>query len=279
MVVVRDLRVEEARSVAHIRDAYPSYDLFGAKVTPATLDDLLKILGAYVSAQRQCVLFSQNMHSLYLRLRSAKMRELEERPETYVHVDGMPLVYLSRMTGIPLFRSHRVTWVDLIWPLLTCAERENWRLFYLGSETAVVEAATENVRRRFPRLAFAARSGFFDQKPGSEGSRTIAEAVNGFHPDIVLVGLGMGRQEPWILEHLASLAPASVCTVGACMEYVAGVVRTPPRWLGLYSLEWVFRLVENPRRFWRRYLIEPWFLLAHFIIHAQRHRGIRGYRR
>jgi N-acetylglucosaminyldiphosphoundecaprenol N-acetyl-beta-D-mannosaminyltransferase len=82
--------------------------------------------------------------------------------------------------------------------------------------------------------------------------------------------MGMGRQERWILNNLSEIAPASICTVGACMEYIADSVRTPPRWMGAVGLEWLFRLGENPQRFWHRYLVEPWPVLFHFFSHTLR---------
>jgi N-acetylglucosaminyldiphosphoundecaprenol N-acetyl-beta-D-mannosaminyltransferase len=74
----------------------------------------------------------------------------------------------------------------------------------------------------------------------------------------------MPRQEHWIADNLDDLAANAILTAGAAMDYVAGVVPTPPRWMGSAGLEWIFRLFHEPRRLWRRYLVEPWFVLRLF---------------
>jgi N-acetylglucosaminyldiphosphoundecaprenol N-acetyl-beta-D-mannosaminyltransferase len=109
-------------------------------------------------------------------------------------------------------------------------------------------------------LKLEAHHGFL-QTP-SEAAQVL-ESVAAFNPHLVLVGMGMGRQERWILDNLERFDAASIMTVGACMEYVAENVKTPPRWMGRAGCEWLFRLLENPSRFWYRYIIEPWFVFGH----------------
>jgi N-acetylglucosaminyldiphosphoundecaprenol N-acetyl-beta-D-mannosaminyltransferase len=73
--------------------------------------------------------------------------------------------------------------------------------------------------------------------------------------------MGMPKQEHWILKNSGALQFNTICTVGACMDYVVGAKKLPPRWLGPIGLEWAYRLFTEPRRLFRRYLIEPWHIL------------------
>ena len=237
----------------------PSYDLFGAKITPTTIVDLLAVIESSIALQQQCVIASQNMHGLRVRLRDPAVRTLHALPQTHVHIDGMPLIALCRLRGIAASREHRVTLVDFVWPLLALAERRGWRVFYIGASSDVLMNGMTRIAERLPRLSMDAHHGFFDESDKA----SVVAAVNAFGPHLVLVGMGMGRQERWILEHLAAIAPACVMTTGACMEYIAGIVGTPPRWMGRMGIEWLYRLVENPKRFWRRYLVEPWVVLLY----------------
>jgi len=240
------------------RDARPaSFSVFGIKITPMTLDVLLTTLAAFVASRRPCVIASQNMHGISVMLHDDDFRRLHEDGETLVHIDGMPLVALCRLAGLPVGREHRVTLVDLVWPLLSLAEASGWRVFYLGSTRRVLDRALDVVRRRHPGLPVAAHHGFFDLTDRRANDAVVAE-IRSFAPQLLLVGMGMGRQERWIAEHRAAVGDAVILTVGACMEYVAGEVGTPPRWMGGSGLEWVYRLTESPARFWRRYLVEPW---------------------
>jgi len=76
--------------------------------------------------------------------------------------------------------------------------------------------------------------------------------------------LTMPRQEKWVLRNRARLKVNAILTAGACFDYVAGAIPTPPRWMGQLGLEWLYRLVSEPRRLWRRYLVEPVYLLPYF---------------
>jgi len=86
----------------------------------------------------------------------------------------------------------------------------------------------------------------------------VTRAIAAFRPDLLMVGMGMPRQEAWVAAHVDALEVPAVLTCGACMDYVAGVVATPPRWAGRVGLEWGFRLIAEPRRLGYRYLVEPW---------------------
>jgi len=89
----------------------------------------------------------------------------------------------------------------------------------------------------------------------------VLAQIREFQPQVLMVGMGMPRQEYWILDNLPDIAANVVLTAGACFDYLAGVIPTPPRWLGKIGLEWIFRLWHEPRRLWKRYLWEPWLLL------------------
>ncbi|MFT5044349.1 MAG: N-acetylglucosaminyldiphosphoundecaprenol N-acetyl-beta-D-mannosaminyltransferase, partial [Porticoccaceae bacterium] len=99
--------------------------------------------------------------------------------------------------------------------------------------------------------------GYFDQSPQSTESLAVIDLINGAKSDIVLIGFGAPKQEAWIHAHRGQINAGILFSCGACMEYVAGAVKTPPRWMGRTGLEWTFRLFENPRRFAFRYLVEP----------------------
>jgi N-acetylglucosaminyldiphosphoundecaprenol N-acetyl-beta-D-mannosaminyltransferase len=237
-----------------------SYDLFGAKITPMNATEMLHAFESHIDNNFQCIMASQNMHGLRVHIENVAVRDLHDLPQTHVHIDGMPLVGLCRLNGIPAGRDHRVTLVDFVWPLLELSAKRGWRVYYLGATEEIITAGQARIAERLPELNLRAHHGYIDNTADADAvNREIAD----FQPHLVLVGLGMGRQERWILANLATLGTASVMTMGACMEYIAGAVGTPPRWMGRTGLEWFYRFAEQPARFWRRYLIEPWIVLGH----------------
>jgi N-acetylglucosaminyldiphosphoundecaprenol N-acetyl-beta-D-mannosaminyltransferase len=97
--------------------------------------------------------------------------------------------------------------------------------------------------------------------------------INAYAPHVLFVGMGMPRQEIWILDNQTSLNANAILPAGALMDYMAGEIPTPPRWLASLYLEWLYRLISEPARLWRRYLVEPWFVLGQVLRHQIKFRG------
>ena len=121
-----------------------------------------------------------------------------------------------------------------------------------------------------PGLRISGHHGYFDQTANSADSLAVVDAANRAGADMVLVGFGTPRQEAWLAAHRELLAASAVLACGACMEYVAGAVKTPPRVLGRLGLEWTWRLLGDPKRFAFRYAIEPLWLSVALIRNALR---------
>lgn len=236
-----------------------SYCVVGTKVTPLHLEAWNQFIVNVVTSSGRCIIASQNVHGVYMYHRNKKMRDLHARPETVVHIDGMPLILIGRLFGVPLMRAHRLTWVDWLVPLLDEARKRGWRAYYLGAKPGVAEAGARTLREELPGLDLAVGDGYFSS--GTIGNDARIEEINASGCKLLIVGMGMPFQEEWILDNLHRLDPPVILTAGAAIEYFAGVVRTPPRWMGQWGLEWLIRLSENPARFWRRYLLEPWFVV------------------
>jgi N-acetylglucosaminyldiphosphoundecaprenol N-acetyl-beta-D-mannosaminyltransferase len=237
--------------------------LLGVEVDTLTMDDLHALIAQAVNEERRRIIAHHNLHSVYLYHRDPKMRAFYEQAQS-IHIDGMPLVFLGRLLRLPLRREHRVTYVDWIRPLMSVAARRGFRVFYVGSKPDVAERGAAQLRRELPDLQIATHHGYFGGTT-RETNASVLAAIRSFRPHILMVGMGMPRQEHWILDNLDEIEVRVILTAGACMDYVAGAVPTPPRWMGRWGLEWLFRLGSDPTRLWRRYLIEPWFVFRLFI--------------
>lgn len=232
----------------------------GFDIDVLTLADFVRVVSIASKADRPQIIANHNLHSVYLYHVSDAMKEFYSRAD-YVYTDGMGLVVLARILGVPLSRANRLTCLDCLRPILAEAALEGRRVFHLGGKQGVGVRGAEHLRRRYPYLQITTAHGYFDDRPGSEDNRKVLQALWTYRPDILLVGMGMPRQERWIVNHLGQLPPCAILSVGAYMDYVAGEVPAAPRWMGKAGLEWLFRLCAEPRRLWRRYLVEPWFVL------------------
>jgi N-acetylglucosaminyldiphosphoundecaprenol N-acetyl-beta-D-mannosaminyltransferase len=191
--------------------------------------------------------------------RNAAFREAMRSADLVVP-DGMSVVLASRWLGGRL--PERVTGGDLMERLCAAGAAHGFRIFLLGGPPGAAVMAGANLTRRYPGLQLC---GTWCPPPGFESDpdelermrRTIREAS----PDILFVGLGAPRQEIWMQENRALLHAGVIVAVGAALERQAGLRRRAPRWMQRLALEWLFRLILEPRRLWRRYLLgNPRFL-------------------
>lgn len=243
--------------------------LLGVRCHLMTIPVMHEVIKRAVERRERLVMVSQNLHSVYLVYRTPDMRELQEAA-SYVRIDGLPLVWFARLLGYPAETRHRTGWNEWLDPFMTEASRMGWRVFYLGSEPAVAAKGAQELARRFPRLRFKVHHGHFDMRPGSEENRAVVAEIRAFDPDVVIVGMGMPRQERWILENSSSVGEKVFLTAGACLDIVAGAIPQPPRWIARSGFYWLYRLLVDPQRLWRRYLVEPWFAVGLFILDVWR---------
>lgn len=231
--------------------------LLGAEFDALTMDELGEAVSDSTNLGRCTIIANHNLHSIYLFHNDPQMRNFYREAQK-IHIDSMPLVYLARIFGYPIRREHRVTYLDWIGPLMTESARQHWRVFYLGGRPRIAEEAALRLRKAFPQLQLETHHGYFN-KTDQENVRVL-ELIRCFKPNILMVGMGMPLQEHWILENFERIEANVILTSGACFDYIAGVIPSPPRWMGRVGLEWLFRLVSEPRRLWRRYLLEPWYI-------------------
>ena len=174
--------------------------------------------------------------------------------------DGMPMVWAARFAGVP--GVDRVYGPDLMLELCEEAARRGWRSFFYGGKEGVAEELIAHLTTRFPGLKVAGSYSppFRALTPAEDDE--IVERINASGADLVWVGLSTPKQERWMSDHVGRLDAFALLGVGAAFDFHAGLVRQAPRWMQRSGLEWLFRLTQEPRRLWKRYLTNnPWFVL------------------
>lgn len=234
--------------------------MLGGSIDLMRPQEVLQYLADCAEAGQRTVIGNHNLHSLYLLPRTPGMRALYDVVDV-VQLDSTPLVLFGKLLKLPIERHHRSTyldWRDLFWSL---ADQKGWRVIYIGGADGVAKRAAERLAVQYPGVRIEALTGYFDSTPGGRVNRAVLAAIKVFEPDVVMVGMGMPRQEIWIAENLHDLPHCPILPVGAAFDYEAGVQKAAPRWMGRIGAEWLFRLVVDPRRLFRRYCVEPWFLI------------------
>ena len=223
-------------------------------VDVVTLDGALDAIARLVEARRGGAVFTPNVDHVVKAERDAELRAAYARADLSL-ADGMPLVWASRLLGRPL--PERVAGADLVLPLAARAAERGWSIYLLGGAPGDAErAAAELVRRSGVRIAGvdAARIELGDD--GAAERRAVLDRIRAAAPDLVYVALGAPKQELWIHRHRTELGPAVLLGVGASLAFIAGTVPRAPRWMARAGLEWLHRLGHEPRRLWRRYLVD-----------------------
>lgn len=236
-------------------DPEAARNYFGTTITPVTFSQWLDAIEArIVSGDRHYLSGSHNLHSLYLAQTDPVMVDFYHRCNE-CYIDGMAVRLSVAAAGIATTAEQRFSLMDKFPQLLERAARCAWTVVYVGSRQEVVDQASERLNRDFPGLGISLYNGYFVDE------EQLIETINRLRPDLLLVGMGMPRQEQWLLTHLDDLDVAVAIQAGATLDYFAGAQAKPPSWVSDAGLAWLYRLAHDPRRLWRRYLLEPWALL------------------
>jgi N-acetylglucosaminyldiphosphoundecaprenol N-acetyl-beta-D-mannosaminyltransferase len=225
---------------------HPSVELFGVPVDVLTMDET-------VEAARELV--RRGGVQQHVAVNAAKLVEVQRNPALrevisscdIVNADGQAVVWSSRILGTPL--PERVAGVDLFERLVEAAALDGSSVYFLGARDEVVRAAVRVMEERHPGLRVAgARDGYW------EDDREVVAAIRAARPDYLFLAIPTPRKEFWLKEHLVALGVPFVMGVGGSFDVVAGHVDRAPRWMQRAGFEWAWRLWQEPRRMWKRYL-------------------------
>jgi N-acetylglucosaminyldiphosphoundecaprenol N-acetyl-beta-D-mannosaminyltransferase len=167
-----------------------------------------------------------------------------------VSADGQAVVWASRLLGDPL--PTRVAGIDLMHELFALSERKGYRIFLLGAKKDVLEQAIANARERYPGAQIVgARDGYFDD----DEAAAVAQGIQAAAPDILFVAMPSPKKEYWLAEYGTKITVPFVMGVGGSIDVLAGQTRRAPVVLQRMGLEWAYRLAQEPRRLFKRYLV------------------------
>lgn len=230
----------------------PVTDVLGVKISATTIDDAITTIEDWVEHQEPqyvCICCVNNIMSAqddpaYMELvNNAGLRT----------PDGMPLVWLSRRAGHK--QVTRCYGPDLMLALCARSAETGHRHYFYGGGPGVAGELAGNLTSRFPGLHIAGVHTPPMLANGQMESQTTIDEINASGADIVWVGLNSPKQDWWVANHRPLLNAPVLIPVGAAFDFHSGRVRQAPRWIRHSGLEWLFRLSQDPKRLWRRYVI------------------------
>ena len=223
-------------------------DVCGVGIDALTKRDVIAIIEARLDEPTGLSISVVNVAKL-VAMRNDRLLRESVLSGDLILADGMPLVWLARVLRRPL--PERVAGIDLMFELLRLADRRGLRVFFLGAKPDVLQQTVAVARQEYPGLVLAgSHHGYFADADGDN----IAGLIRRSRPDILLVAMSSPKKELFLSRYGPGLA-AGVCHgVGGSFDVMAGVTRRAPRWMQSIGMEWFYRLLQEPRRMWRRYL-------------------------
>ena len=179
--------------------------------------------------------------------------------------DGTPLVWASQLLGNSL--PERVAGADLVPLLIEVAAQQGYRIFFLGASPEVAKRGIQNLHKRYPDLVAHHYSPPF-RKLLEMDHEEITRQIRDAQPDLLFVCFGCPKQEKWIAMHYQSLGVPVAVGVGATLDFLAGEVRRAPVWMQRSGTEWIFRLLQEPRRLFRRYVKDLWVFGGKMVVQS-----------
>ena len=238
--------------------------IFNTKVFDLKLSDLYRIIIDSILSDKKIVMSNVNVHALNSAYKNKRFQNFLNHSDL-VFCDGFGVDLASRF--LHKVKLPRHTPPDWIPQLCNICIKNNFSIFLLGSKAPIVNQATENLLNQFPDLIISGGyHGYFDKNKISIENKKVVSLINTNKTNILFVGFGMPLQEYWIEENFTDLQVNIIIPVGAAIDYLAGTTKRETKWMTDHGLEWLGRLIIEPKRLWKRYIIGlPLFFLRVFI--------------
>jgi N-acetylglucosaminyldiphosphoundecaprenol N-acetyl-beta-D-mannosaminyltransferase len=261
------------RSAARTRARGGVVSVLGVPVQSLTAGELNTWIGGRIDRGERALVLNVNANAFNIAHKDARMRTLLSRRADLVFADGAGVVLAARMLGARI--PGRITYADWIWSLAAFAESRDHSMFFLGARPGIADRAADALRKRHPALRIVGvQHGYFDRSRTSTENRDVVARINAANPDILIVGLGMPTQEFWLGDNWDLLNARIGLAGGAVFDYTSGELRRGPEILVNNGLESVARLLVEPKRLFRRYVLGNPAFLIRVVMHGRR-RGER----
>jgi len=235
--------------------ANPPVAILGVPFDNVTAAETISAIERMVESRQPHYLVTANVDFLVQAQEDVELRRILFDAHL-VLCDGTPLFWASRLLGNPL--PERVAGADLVPLLLRVAAEKKYRVFLLGATPESAVQAVENLKKRHPSLIIADHYSPPFNKLLEMDHEKIKQRIVAAKPDLLFVSLGCPKQEKWIAMHYRSLGVPVSAGVGATIDFLAGRVKRAPRWMQRICAEWIYRLAQEPRRLFSRYMKDLW---------------------
>jgi N-acetylglucosaminyldiphosphoundecaprenol N-acetyl-beta-D-mannosaminyltransferase len=229
--------------------------LLGMRVDRVTMDQTLELVENYIRSGQPHHIVTADASMVVTASQDAEFARIVAASDL-VTPDGAGILWATRRLGSPV--PAKVSGVDLSARLVGLSGSKGWRIFFFGAAPGVAAAAADRMRERFPDANIVGhRDGFF--RP--EDEERIVDEIRAARPDILLIALGIPKQEKFLFRHKAALGVPVMIGVGGTLDVFSGAVKRAPVWMQNVGLEWLYRTASDPKRRIKKLTLLPKFAL------------------
>lgn len=238
----------------------PSIQILGNRVHMVQIPEVVELMSHWIEKESQKChwIIVTGMHGIMEAHKDPEFKDIVNSTDLFVP-DGISLIWTARHLGFPLKK--RVSGPDLMEEFFKATSQKGYTNFFYGDTEETLEQLTEKLSADFPDLKVTGSYSPPFRSLTQEEDTKIVDIINQKKPDVLWIGLGLPKQERWIFEHRDKLDVSVVVGIGAAFKFLSGKVKRAPTWIGECGFEWLWRFVHEPRKLWRRVLLDaPMFV-------------------
>ena len=230
--------------------------ILGVGVDAISFDEARAKAIGFLDGDKPAMIFTPNPEMIMAARKNSAFRDILNSADMVVP-DGIGVVLASKLGRVKI--KERVTGCDLVLALFDAIKDTGYSVYFFGSKPGIAEKAKAAIEEKFPGIKIVGTSdGYYDE----EKEKRIIEDIRAKNPGLVLVGTGMVKQETWIAENRDKLGAKLLIGVGGCLDVFCGHVTRAPRAMRRLGLEWLYRLIREPKRLKRQIYIPLFALLV-----------------
>ena len=246
--------------------------VFGSYIDALTWEMAISKISSWARNDESRYICICNVHSVVTALQDQRFKRIINNADMAT-ADGMPIAWYLRKFGYS--NQKRINGPDLMWKYCKVAEKAGYPIYLIGSTEQTIEALKNRLETSFPNLEIAGHiSPPFREMSNFEDAQ-IVKSINDSGAKIVFVGLGCPKQEKWMADNRGKINSVMI-GVGAAFDFHAGTAKRAPTWIQKSGLEWCHRLLSDPRRLWKRYLIANTIFLFMLVKEVLSNNSTRG---
>lgn len=238
------------KGVFSLHDPKPRFEILGVKISAINLKEAIEVIDLWIKNKHKDYIVLTGSHGVIEMQEDEKLKSINNF-SGLTTPDGMPIVWLGRLNGFK--HIEKVYAPDIMLATFKVSITRGYRHFFYGGKKTIPELLAKKMKIRFPGLKIVGTYSPPFRQLTKEEEQSIADMINSTNPDIIWAGLGCPKQEYWMTNFRSLLEAPVLIGVGAGFDFLAGKSALAPNWIKISGFEWLFRLLNDPKRLWARY--------------------------